>query len=153
LEFGREGIGFNFFTLGIIIGGGFLMYLEFFVFLSILDFLGNPVAPYALYSLSSIIYGRLDHNPEQIELLAKKYNERRIGKYADWGEWDYTATSEEIEAYKLRKQKNIEREQKRELKIQADNEQVKRMMGAFGRAFLFIYILGVVGLLLLWFLR
>ena len=150
LEFGREGIGFNFFTLGILIGGGFLMYLEFYVFFLILDFLGNPIAPYALYSLG-IISGRIfDHDPEELELLAKKYNERRIGKYADWGKWDYTAVPEEIEAYKLRKQKNIEREQKRELKIQADNEQVRRMMRSFGRAYLiilfiivFVFALGI----------
>jgi len=155
LEFGGGGIGFNFFTLGILLGGGILMYGEIYVFFVILDFLGNPIAPYALYTLSCISGRRngFEHDPEEFELLAKKYNERRIGKYADWRKWDYTATPEEIEAYKLRKQKRSDEEQKRELKIQADNEQVNRMMKAFGLAYLIMFILGVVGLLLLWFLR
>jgi len=148
LEFGNgDKIGLNWFTLVTLLGSVTLTYLELYVFFVILDFLGNPNAPYALYSLS-LMRNRDEPDPEKMELLAKKYNERIIGKYVDWGKWDYTATPEEINAYKLRKQKISEREQERELKIRADNEQVQRMMGAFGRAYLTIFILGVVVVLL-----
>ena len=148
LEFGGGEIGLNFFTLGNLIGGVFLIYPECYVFFLIANFLGNPIAPHALYSLS-LILSMDEPDPEKVELLAKKHNERRIGRYADWGKWDYTATPEEINAYKLRKQKFSEREQERELKIRADNEQVQRMMGAFGRAYLIIFIIGVVFVLLI----
>jgi len=145
------GIGFNIDTLLFLLFGALLIYPECYVLLWILDFLGNPMAPYALYSLSFLSSGG-ELDPEKVELLAKKYNERRIGKYADWGKWDYTATPEEINAYKLRKQKNIEREQIRELKIQADNEQVRRMMRSFGRAYLIIFfvfaLLFIIGIAL-----
>ena len=148
LEFGGGEIGLNFFTLGILIGGVFLIYPECYVFFLIANFLGNPIAPYVLYSLH--LTSSMDEpDPEKVELLVKKYNERRIGKYADWAKWDYTATPEEINAYKLRKQKISDREQERELKIQADNEQVQQMMRAFGRAYLIIFIIGVVFLLLI----
>ena len=140
-------IGFNFDTLVFLLLGAFLMYPELYVLLWIQNFLGNPYAPYALYSLS-LLPSYDEPDPEKVELLAKKYNERIIGKYADWGKWDYTATPEEINAYKLRKQKVSDREQESELKIQADNEQVRRMMGAFGRAYLTIFIIGVVLVLL-----
>jgi hypothetical protein len=104
------GIGFNLNTLLFLLFPVFLIYPECYVLLLILYVRGNPWAPYALYSLS-LLSSYDEPDPEKVELYAKKYNERIIGKYADWVKWDYTATPEEINAYKLRKQKIPDREQ------------------------------------------